>query len=73
MNLNDNLSDKTLKTILNLQSDRAQTQQQKRVPLQKNTHESSKNCQINQNLMIGDLNMSQQSQIGGAVDHNQQQ
>ena len=64
MNLNDNLSDKTLKTILNLQSDRAQTQQQKRVPLSKNTHESSKNCQVDKNFMAGDLHMSHYSQIG---------
>lgn len=65
MGLNDNLSDKTLKTILNLQSDRAQTQQQKRVPLSKNTYDSSINCQMNQNnLITGDLNISQQSHLG---------
>lgn len=71
MNLHgDNLSDKTLKTILNLQSDRAQTQQQKRVPLQKAVHESSKNCQMGHNhFIVGDLHVSHhQSQIGGSKD-----
>jgi hypothetical protein len=57
MNLHDNLSDKTLKTILNLQqSDRAQTQQQKRaLPLSRITHDSSKNCHFNKPKMADDL------------------
>jgi len=42
--LQDNLSDKTLKTIVDFKSERAQTQQQRRMHHLKNNYESTQSC-----------------------------